>query len=232
MAPPVRWLEFPDRSSAAGAAAGLMADAIRSCVDVSGSCSTVVSGGSTPGPCFDNLSRIPLDWSGVTVIPSDERWVPPDHPDSNERLIRERLLVNEAAAAQVLPFYRQGVAPQKAVSLIGQDLAALAAPVGCALLGMGADGHFASLFPDYHGLSRALDPNSDEHCMLVETVRSPHPRISLSLGFLLRSGTTILLISGAEKRRVFESAAAGGTSYPVESLIWKRQDPLIVAWAP
>ena len=232
MAAQVNLLEFADRATASRAAAGLMADSIRACLDRQDRCSIVVSGGSTPGPCFDRLSGMPLDWSRVTVIPSDERWVPPDHPDSNERLIRERLLVNQAASGQVLPLFRKDVEPQTAVSLIGRDLAALATPVSCALLGMGEDGHFASLFPDLDGLSQALDPNSEKPCLVVKTASSPYLRISLGLGFLLRSRTTILLISGAEKHRVFEAAAAGGTAYPIESLVWQCEDPLTVVWAP
>lgn len=224
--------EFPDRMVASEAAAGLLANSIRTRLDTQDRCSIVVSGGSTPGPCFDRLSMMPLEWSRVTVIPSDERWVPPDHPDSNERLIRERLLVKKAAAGQILPFFRKDVEPQAAVSLIERDLAALATPFSCALLGMGEDGHFASLFPDFDGLKKALDPDSEEPCLVVKTSGSPHLRISLSLAALLDAEVTILLMFGAAKRRVFEAAAAGNTTYPIESLIWRSAGPLTVLWAP
>jgi len=232
VAAPFNLQSFADRAAAAGAAAALMANSIRSCLPRQDHCSIVVSGGSTPGPCFDLLSLVPLDWSRVTVIPSDERWVPPTHPDSNERLIRQRLLVNRAASAKVLPMFRKGVAPEAAVARIDQDLAALATPPSCALLGMGEDGHFASLFPDLDGLGGALDPDSKNRCLVVKTASSPHLRISLGLGFLLRSAAIILLISGTEKRRVFEAAAAGGTAYPIESLVRQCKDALTVLWAP
>jgi 6-phosphogluconolactonase len=228
----VNLLEFADRVSASGAAAELMAKSIRSCLDRQDRCSIVVSGGSTPGPCFDSLSQMPLEWPRVTVIPSDERWVPADHPDSNERLIRERLLVNKAASGQVLPLFRKDVEPPAAVSLIEQDLAELATPVSCALLGMGEDGHFASLFPDLDGLKQALEPNSGEPCLVVKTASSPHLRISLSLAFLLESEAIVLLIFGAAKRRVFDAAATGNTAYPIESLIWRGDGRLTVLWAP
>ena len=225
-------LEFTTRTQAAGTAAGLVAKSIQTRLDEQQDCSIVVSGGSTPGPCFDRLSMMPLEWSEVTVIPSDERWVPPDHPDSNERLIRERLLVNQASAGHMLPLFREGVDVSEAVSLVRQDLAALAGPTRCALIGMGEDGHFASLFPDFGGLKQALDPGNDESCLLVDTASSPHLRISLSLAFLLQSEKTILLIFGEAKRRVFEAAAAGNTSYPIESLIRRCDDSLTVLWAP
>lgn len=225
-------LEFPDRAEASVAAAGLVADSIRTGLDRQDRCSIVVSGGSTPGPCFDALSKMPLDWPGVTVIPSDERWVPPDHPDSNERLIRERLLVNRAASGQFLPLYRKGVEAFEAPPLIEQDLAALGTPLSCALLGMGEDGHFASLFPDFDGLEQGLDPASKALCMIVRTAGSPHVRVSLSLAFMLQSGALVLLIFGRAKRLVLETAATGNTGYPVESLLRWSSRSLKVVWAP
>jgi hypothetical protein len=113
MATPIDFSEFPTRVAAADAAAGLMAN--------------------------DKLAGIPLDWSRVTVIPSDERWVPADHPESNERLVRNRLLQNKASTAQILPLFREGVEPNEAPALIQHDLVNLEAPVACALLGMGED---------------------------------------------------------------------------------------------
>lgn len=223
--------EFPDRMMASEAAAGLVANAIRTRLDTQGRCSIVVSGGSTPGPCFDRLSMMPLEWSKVTVIPSDERWVPPDHQDSNERLIRDRLLVNKASAGHFLPLFREGVEADEAVALVKQDLAALATPFCCALLGMGEDGHFASLFPDFDGLKQALNPHSGEPCLVVKTASSPHLRISLSLATLLNAEATILLMFGAAKRRVFEAAAAGSTAYPIESLIRHQNRSLTALWA-
>jgi 6-phosphogluconolactonase len=232
MAVRINLLEFSDRIQAAEAAAELMEQSIQRSLETQEDCSIVVSGGSTPGPCFDKLSMKSLDWSRVTVIPSDERWVPPNHPDSNERLIRERLLVNEASAGQVLPLFRTGVEASEAPALVRQDLAERTMPASCALLGMGEDGHFASLFPDFSRLQHALDPDNDEPCLVVSTASSPHLRISLSLAFLLRSRVLILLISGAAKRRVLDAAAAGNTAYPIESLIRQAGVPLTVVWSP
>jgi len=225
-------LEFPDRAAASEAAAGLVADSIRAGLDECEHCSIVVSGGSTPGPCFDALSGMPLAWSRVTVIPSDERWVPPDHPDSNERLIRSRLLVNKASAGRFLPLYREGVDTVNAVPEIDQDLAALDAPLRCALLGMGEDGHFASLFPDFDGLERGLNPDGEASSMMVRTAGSPHVRISLSLSFLLQAEAVLLLMFGDAKRRVLKAAAAGNANYPVTRLIRHGNRHLTVAWAP
>lgn len=235
-----------DRQAASRAAADLLAERLSADLEHRGSGSLVVSGGTTPVACFDMLSETALDWARVTVVPSDERWVPADDPNSNEGLIRRRLLRKAAAAARLLPLYRQefdlGVDPGRdpdlepaaAPAAIERDLQALQAMAGAfsaVLLGMGADGHFASLFPDYAGLSRALDPASAERCVLVRTAGSPFLRVSLTLSALLQTGQAALLFFGEEKRAVFEQALAGGSPYPVQSLLAQTAVPVAVFWA-
>lgn len=228
----IKFREFSDRTAASYAAAELIAESISACLEQQPQCGLVVSGGSTPGPCFDELSAMPLDWSKVIVIPSDERWVPADHPDSNERLIRERLLRDQAAQGGFLPLFREGVAADEAPALIDQSLARIPSPLGCVLLGMGEDGHFASLFPDFDGLRPALESDSKNLSLVVKTAGSPHLRISLSLAALLNTRQTVLLMFGQSKRQVFEAALQGGKCYPVESLLRHTTSPLTVIWAP
>ncbi len=227
-----KFREFSDRSAAGHAAAELILNSLSACLEQQPQCGLVVSGGSTPGPCFDELSGLPLDWSKVIVIPSDERWVPADHPDSNERLIRERLLRGQAAQGGFLPLYHEGVAADEAPALIDQSLARIPFPLGCVLLGMGEDGHFASLFPDFDGLKAALEPYSEKLSLVVRTAGSPHIRISLSLTALLNTRQTVLLMFGQSKRQVFEAAVQGGSGYPVESLLRHNSSLLTVIWAP
>ncbi len=225
---------FESRSAAASAASDLLAALIRKglATDPAAQASLVVSGGSTPGPCFDHLSAEVLDWSRVIVVPSDERWVPDNDPDSNEGLIKRRLLQDQAGAARVLSLYRSGIEAVQAPLLIEPDLMNLSQPFSAALLGMGEDGHFASLFPDFDGLQSALDPESQVACTMVQTAGSPHLRISLTLSALLNCVHTVLLIYGEAKRSVFESAYRGGSAYPVEALLHHARAPLTVMWAP
>ncbi len=223
-----------NRVAASNAAADLLASLVRSSLDSDprAQSSLVVSGGSTPGPCFDRLSAESIDWSRVTVVPSDERWVSGDDPDSNERLIRTRLLQGRASHGKVLSFFREGVDASQAPGLIEQDLQSLRRPFSATLLGMGEDGHFASLFPDFEGLQKALDPHGSAQCITVNTAGSPHLRISLTISALLDSTHIVLLIFGEAKRSVFEAANAGGTIYPIESLLHHARTPLTVIWAP
>lgn len=226
--------KFEHRQEASRAAAALLADMLGERLEESSNsrATLVVSGGSTPGPCFDYLSNEDLDWQRVTVIPSDERWVPADHPDSNERLVRSRLIRDRADSAGFLSFYREGLTAEQAPEHVERDLRALAQTFSAALLGMGEDGHFASLFPDFEALEEALEPRGERHCILVKTAGSPYLRISLTLSALLGSKRCILLIFGGEKLRVLEAAQRGDSDYPIESMLKNSRGDLTVIWAP
>lgn len=221
-----------DRAEASRTAADLLGGALAARLKQGNGASLVVSGGSTPGECFDLLACRPLDWERVTVLPSDERWVPASSPDSNEALVRRRLLRARAAAGGFLPLYRDGLAPDDAPATVARDIADLPPPHAAVMLGMGADGHFASLFPDYDGLDAALDLAGPPGCVAVRTAGSPHVRISLNLPALLSTDTLVLLFFGADKRAVYEAACAGGSGYPVEALLAQSQVPVQVVWAP
>lgn len=230
----IEFRAFKNRPEATAAAADQLISLVGSVLDQSpdAQASLVVSGGSTPGPCFDLMSAITLDWSRVMVVPSDERMVPPDHADSNEQLIRKRLLTDQAINGNFLPLFRAEAEASEVPLLIEKGLAGVAQPFSAVLLGMGEDGHFASLFPDFDGLQQALDPDSKHSCTLVQTAGSPHLRISLTLSALLNCTHTVLLIFGEAKREVFEAASSGGSAYPIEALLRENRKPLTVIWAP
>lgn len=228
----VKFKEFADRPAASAAAADLLAGALRRALEKSDEASLVVSGGITPQECFLNLSRQVLDWSRVTIVPSDERWVEPHNASSNEHLIHTRLMLGPASAARLLSFYLEELEAEEAPEVITIGLNRLARPFACTLLGMGEDGHFASLFPDFEGLEQALDPDNIDQCVEVKTAGSPYLRISLTLSALLDSSTIVLLFFGDAKRRVFEAAAAGDSAYPVAALLSQCKVPVTVIWAP
>jgi len=217
---------------ASAAAADMLAKGLRGALEGDGLASLVVSGGTTPQECFLNLSRHDLDWSRVTIVPSDERWVEPHCETSNEHLIRTRLMQGPATAARLLSFYLEELNAEEAPGVITSELDRLARPFACTLLGMGEDGHFASLFPDFSGLDQALDPENPNQCLMVRTAGSPYLRISLTFSALLESSAIVLLFFGAAKRRVYEAAAAGDTGYPAAALLSQEKVPVTVIWAP
>lgn len=224
--------EFETRQAASEAAALHIAAALERRLGSGSKTTLIVSGGTTPVATFEALARQPLDWASVSVVPSDERWVPAGHEDSNEKLVRDTLLTGRAAAATFVPLYADGVSPEQHVARLDKRLAELPSPFACSLLGMGTDGHFASLFPDAPALAEGLDPNSAARCLAVRTAASPHPRMSMTLSALLDSDSIVLLVYGDEKMAVLQRAMADREAYPVSRLLQQQRTPVEVFWAP
>ena len=223
---------YYSREQASAAAAQRIANALSHRLANQKTASLVVSGGTTPAQCFAALAHADIDWSRVGVLPSDDRWVPGEHDDSNEKLVRNTLLVNGAARADLLAFYDGKISVEERAATFDKEIRFVPFPFACSLLGMGTDGHFASLFPDAENLDEGLDLESNTLCLPVRTAASPHPRITLTLAALSRSDEIVLLIFGAEKRTVYEKAKAGNSRYPVTRLLRQKRAPVHVYWAP
>lgn len=223
---------FDSREAASIAAANRLADALQRRLDRQDEASIVVSGGTTPADCLQELSRVPLDWQRVHVLLSDERWVPADDPDSNESMIRETLLKNCAAHAHLLPMYDDSVDAAARCVALEEEILDLPFPFATALIGMGEDGHFASLFPDFENLNIGLDVDHAGLFLPVSTKASPHPRISLTLAAISRSDEVVLLIFGDAKRDVYEKAKLASNGFPVSRLLLQKRAPVHVYWAP
>jgi len=221
---------FDTRQEASDAAAERIAELLSVRLDQQADASLVVSGGSTPLACFEALAGKPLDWQRVEVLLSDERWVAADHEDSNEQLARQRLLVGAAAAATLQPVFRSGATPEERCDELQEPLPSL--PFAAALIGMGSDGHFASLFPDAANLDEGLDVESGRLYVPVTTSASPHPRVSMTLAGISRSDEILLLIFGEEKLEVYNSAKQQSNGYPVSRLLRQKRAPVSVYWAP
>lgn len=220
---------FDTRQQASDAAAARIAELLAIRLDQQADASLVVSGGSTPLDCFAALARTPLDWNRVQVLLSDERWVDPGHEDSNERLARERLLVDQAAAARLKPVYASNMTPEQRCEELQEPLPRL--PFAAALIGMGTDGHFASLFPDAANLDLGLDVDSGQLYIPVTTAASPHPRISMTLAAISRSDEIVLLMFGDEKLAVYNKAKELSNGYPVSRLQRQKRAPVRLFWA-
>ena len=221
---------FETRLEASEAAAKRIAELLRHRLDNQAKASIVVSGGTTPGQCLAALAKTPLDWQRVQIALSDERWVPADHEDSNEKLVRETLLVDEAATAQVLPVHAAGVSPEERCEALQNPLPTL--PFSCSLIGMGTDGHFASLFPDAEQLELGMDVESGRLYIPVTTQASPHPRVSMTLAGISRSDEIALLFFGEEKLDVYKKAVESANGLPVSRLLRQKRAPVRLFWAP
>ena len=163
-----------------------------------------LSGGGTPQTYLPELFKSPLDWARVQLILVDERWVPPDHPDSNERLIRLLKQGLPADESSLFSLWSCGEAIEKATRAANTWADSQKMEIDICLLGMGVDGHIASLFPNDSGLT-----NNDPYWISVAAPSSPNvplPRISLSPKALLACRNILLIFSGSDKWRLWQSA--------------------------
>ena len=172
-----------------------------------GVASLVVSGGRTPIELFRALRREDLDWSCVQVTLADERWVEPADGASNEGLVRRELLVDDAARARFVPLKMNAPTPQQGAAAAWAGIASMAQPFDYVVLGMGEDGHTASLFPGSPGVLAALDPRARPGCVAMSSPAPPNARLSLNLAALAHSRRAVVHLTGEEKWEVYRDAA-------------------------
>jgi 6-phosphogluconolactonase len=223
---------FKTREQASIKVAEHISAAIERSLDGQTRASVVVSGGTSPVRCYAELSTTKINWSQIDVFLSDERWVAADHPASNEKLVVDNLRCGAAQDLRLHGVYRKGVLIEQRCTEIEADLHRLHSPFASVLLGMGSDGHFASLFPDLEGLGESLELNAERFCVPVRTAASEYPRISLTLSALCHSNDIVLLMFGDEKWQTYNRARNSADAYPVSRLLLQDQTPLHVYWAP
>jgi 6-phosphogluconolactonase len=217
---------YPDREflmlGLANTIAGQLADFLRR----EGKATLSVPGGTTPGPIFDTLSGVDLDWANVAVVLNDERWVPETSERSNTRLVRERLLRGRAAQARLVPLYAPADQPEEMLEALADGLKPHL-PISVLLLGMGADMHTASLFPGADRLEEALSANAPL-LLPMRAEAAGEPRITLTAPVLREAFNIHILITGPEKRDALERAM---TLTPQEAPVRAVLDNATVHWA-
>jgi 6-phosphogluconolactonase len=199
----MKMIEYPDAEMMMLNLADVLASELKNCLLLHDHASFAVPGGTTPGPIFDNLCAVDLDWSRVHVMLTDERWVSETSERSNTRLLRERLLIEKAADAIYLPLYADAATPEEKLPELAEALMP-EMPISVMLLGMGADMHTASIFPGADQLDLAL--HGDEHLVAMRAPGAPEPRITLSANVLKSAMSRHLVIVGAEKRAALDRA--------------------------
>ncbi|MEN1928252.1 6-phosphogluconolactonase [Luteimonas sp. MJ250] len=230
----VEFQAFQDSTQWAWAAAVTLAAALRRSLESESRTRLLLSGGRTPGPVYAALARAPLDWDRVDVALVDERWLLPDDPDSNARLVRESLLADHAEAARFESITRPGRSIEEAVTIANMHAAH---PAGIVVLGMGEDGHAGSLFPNMTGLADALA--SPRPYVAVDATGCPGAgpwtrRVSLTPTGLAPAHTRLLLIRGARKRELLDRVLDGDDpmEFPVRMAFLTPGAPLRILWCP
>lgn len=206
----------------------LLAEGIRE----RGRASLMVSGGRTPLPLFKALSESELNWSQVDVSLVDERWVDESSDASNTRLVKENLLTGKASEARFIEMKSSEADATDAVVACEARLAAMSQPFDVLILGMGEDGHTASLFPCSAQLAEGLRMDSGRTCIATQPTTAPHQRMSLTLPAIVASRNIFLHLTGDAKRQVLEDAVANATATekPIVAVI--NAASVTLKWAP
>ena len=199
----MQFIEYADAELMMMDLADTLASQLRQALALGDRASLAVPGGTTPGPIFDSLCAVDIDWARVDIMLTDERWVPETSDRSNTRLLRQRLLTNRAAAARLVPLYADAVTPEEKLAELEAGVAATL-PLSVVLLGMGLDMHTASIFPGADRLEDAL--NGAALLVPMRAPGAPEPRITLSAAVLNGAMSRHIVITGAAKREAFERA--------------------------
>ncbi len=228
----VEWREEGSADALASRLATDIAGLLQAAVEKKGGALLSVSGGTTPVRFFDKLSHQDLDWGKITIILADERCVPIESSRSNARLVALNLLQNKAAKARFEGLYETAGTAEEIASLADERMRALPFPPDAVVLGMGTDGHVASLFPDWDRLAYALAPATGDFVLPVHAPSAVEPRLTLPLARIVEAPFIALLMEGEEKKHVLQEILDGkrGAVVPVREVIKNAQSPVKIYW--
>jgi len=225
-----KWRQFPDTAELDRELAQQIAAQLAADIDRHNRASLAVSGGSTPKHMFQLLSQCQLDWSKVWITLVDERWVAADSQDSNERLVRDNLLRNQAGNAHFVGLKTSADDANNSLAEVAQRLSKMPQPFAATILGMGGDGHTASWFPQATNLGDLLNVSGTVQIAATDPVTAPHQRLTLTLPAVLNSRHIIVHITGDEKKLIIERARQN--HYPIAAILEQNTTPSTIWWAP
>jgi len=226
----IREQSYSTIEEAGDAVAQALASTLSESINERGGASLVVSGGQTPKYVFKTLRNLSIEWKKVTITLTDERWIGNHHPESNENLVRTHLLCGKAESAAFIPFFGGEASPEEGRHACESRLKQVALPFDAIYLGMGADGHIASLFPN----DPAFDVSSVMLCVPVSATQSRLARMSLTPTAILRSRKIFLFFSGPEKYQIYLKAKNKGSNdkLPLQFILMQHLIPVYVIHSP
>ena len=230
----IEWWDYDDAAEMADAVAGDIQFIIESAIDARGAAVVALAGGKTPLPIYDRLAAAKLDWKRVTIVPGDDRIVPLGDPLSNVTAIGKAFIPK---GARVIPLVSDKAPDYKAAGRSADAvLQDLHWPLDLCLLGVGGDGHAASIFPgpDY---DEALSGPRERRALGVMPdplpPEAPVPRVTLSREAIVSARALMIAITGAGKKKVLEQAIKQGPSsaYPVGRILADVELPVDIHWS-
>ena len=231
----IEWWEYDEPAEFADALAGDIQFIVESAIDARGAAVIALAGGRTPAPIYDKLIKAKLDWKRVTIVPTDERIVPLGDALSNVTMIAKTFLPK---GARVMPIVPQATADYKSAGRSADALMQdLHWPLDLCLLGVGGDGHTASIFPgpDY---DEALNGPKERRAIGVMPdplpPEAPVARVTLSRAGIITARALLIAVTGKDKRTVIEDAIkqGAGSTYPIGRVLADAELPVDIHWAP
>ena len=221
--------EFDSEEALAEGVARSIAETIREAVKARGHASLALSGGSTPQKALRKLAMMTLPWPQVTITLVDDRWVAPSLPRSNQGMLM-KVLLHDAPAARFVPLFTGDADPYAGAPRVEAALKGVPRPFDLVLLGMGTDGHTASLFPGGDTLKDAMDMTSGRRVAAMTAPDALEARITLTLPAILDTRHILLLFAGAEKRATYKKALEKGPveEMPVRAILRQTEVPVDV----
>jgi len=197
----------------------LISNKLKLAIDKKGTATFVVSGGTSPLKLFEDLSKIDLPWNKVQITLVDDRLVNKNHIHSNQKLINDHLLKNKAKLANFIPLSEKIIKSKIIIT-----------PFDVNLLGMGEDGHFASLFPDMINDFNLFDLSADPNILIITSHGDPFlPRITMNLSLILKSEFIVLLVKGSIKQKIIDQAK-NDNSLPIHYLLKSRASNFLLEY--
>ena len=217
------FVKYPTREQLFESLAQTIAQELQQAIISKNTASLAVPGGTTPAPLFQLLRNAEIGWQDVNVMLTDERFVPETSSRSNARLLRQNLFKGAASKANFVPMYSAANAPEDVMMDLREGIAK-ALPLDVCVLGMGADMHTASIFPEADLLDEALAPDAPI-LLPMRAPNAPEPRLTLTAPVLRAAKSVHLLIVGTEKRRALKAAKEATSSHdaPVRIILDQAQ---------
>ncbi|UYY77956.1 6-phosphogluconolactonase [Sphingomonas sp. R1] len=230
----IEWWDYDDTAEMGEALAGDVQFIIESAIDARGAAVIALAGGRTPAPIYAKLSKAKLDWKRVTILPTDDRIVPMGDPMSNVTGLAKVFL---PLGARVIPVVSEKADDYKAAGRAADArLQDFHWPLDLCLLGMGADGHTASIFPG-PDLQEALTGPKERRALGVMPdplpPEAPVARVSLSLAAIVSARALMIAITGQEKKDVLERAISegAGSTLPIGRVLAETELPVDIHWS-
>lgn len=225
--------DFNTRNELDEALSTTVANALSKAIAEKGKASLAVSGGSTPKGFFKALSQIDLAWDKVTITLADERWVDFESDASNTRLVHENLLQNNAKAATFFHIKQGELLSESTLTELNLAAKESLLPLDVLILGMGEDGHTASLFPCSDQIEQGLSLDNTDALMKVVPKTAPNDRITFTFSHLIQSKNIILHVCGESKKTVLAQANAGADFFemPIRAFLQDQKVTTQVYWA-